>query len=100
MHVGGVVTRFEFINPHAVIYLETDRGEWWIECASPQALIRRGVSRSSLRAGMQIEIEGYQAKDGSPRMYGRELTLQGGRVLLLNPSAQRSDLELKGGALR
>jgi hypothetical protein len=33
---------------------------------------------------MRVGIEGFQAKDGSKRLYGRELKLDDGRVLFLN----------------
>ncbi len=87
VHLAGIVSRFEFVNPHAVIYLDVGPDRWWIEAASPQALIRRGISRTTLRPGSQVEIEGYAAKDGSRRAYGREIKLNNGQVFLLNPGS-------------
>ena len=86
LHLSGVVEKFNFVNPHAEIFLLVGAEQWWIEAASPQALLRRGVSKSTLREGMRVEIEAYASKDGSRRGYGRSVALPGGRTLLLNPS--------------
>jgi hypothetical protein len=74
------------MNPHGEIYLDAGDTRWWIEAASPQALVRRGVSKISVHEGLRVEITGYQAKDGSQRAYGRDLILPDGRILALNPS--------------
>src|SRR5580658_3756270 len=65
----GTVTKMEWINPHAWIRI-TVKGEdgtltpWMIEAAAPNSLLRRGFTKSSLLAGTEILVEGYQAKDG------------------------------------
>ncbi len=86
VHLEGVVARFDFVNPHAEIYLDVGGERWWVEAASPSALVRRGIGRSSLRVGMSVTIDGYQAKDASRRVYGREVTFGDGRVFALNPA--------------
>jgi|SRR5579872_3091099 len=86
VHLQGVITKFRFVNPHAEIELDSGSEHWWIEAASPHALLRRGVSKITVHAGMRVVVNGYQAKDGSRRVYGTELILADGRALLLNPS--------------
>ena len=82
----GTVSRIEWINPHTWIHVdvkETDGKitKWMIEGGSPNALIRRGVTSQLLKVGMEVMVDGYQAKDGSPRANGRDITLADGRKL-------------------
>ena len=95
----GVVTKMEWINPHAWIHIDVkdDSGKvtnWMIECGSPNTLLRRGVNKSSVTAGMEILVDGYLAKDGSNRANGRDVTFLDGKKLFLgtsNNAAEGSD---------
>lgn len=87
----GVVSRIEWINPHTWIHVdvkETDGkvSKWMIEGGSPNALIRRGVTSQLLKVGMEVSVDGYQAKDGSNRANGRDITLADGRKLSVSSS--------------
>ena len=84
--IKGTVSRIEWINPHTWIHVdvkETDGKvtKWMIEGGSPNALIRRGVTQQLLKVGMEVMVDGYQAKDGSARANGRDITLSDGRKL-------------------
>jgi hypothetical protein len=84
----GTVTRMEWINPHSWIHLDvtSDSGEvekWMVEGGAPNALLRRGWNKNSLPAGTKISVEGYQAKDGSNRANGRDITLEDGSKLFV-----------------
>ena len=57
-----------------------------IEGGSPSALLRLGWSKTSLPAGLEIVVDGYQAKDGSRRANGRDITLPDGRKLFVGSS--------------
>jgi hypothetical protein len=59
---------------------------WAIEAGSPNILLRRGITRNTLKKGDKIVIDGYQAKDGSKRANGRDLTLPNGQQLFLGSS--------------
>ena len=59
---------------------------WMIEGGTPNTLLRRGFTRDSLKAGMVIVVDGYQAKDGTQRANGRDLTFPDGRKLFLGSS--------------
>src|SRR4029450_3007676 len=66
----GVVTKVEWMNPHARFYVDVkdDHGNivnWNLELASPNVLSRNGWTRKSLNIGDQVTIEGSLAKDGS-----------------------------------
>jgi len=87
----GVVTKMDWINPHSWIHLEvTDakgqKQEWMIEGGAPNALLRRGWNRNSLPAGTKIMVQGFQAKDGSFRANGRDITFADGKKLFVGSS--------------
>jgi hypothetical protein len=82
----GVVTRFEWSNPHSHIYLDAANTDgtlehWVIEIDSPHALERLGWSRDSLKPGDKISCSGARAKDGSARLRCTEVKLADGTVL-------------------
>jgi hypothetical protein len=82
----GVVTRFEWANPHSHIDLDAaapDGGleHWVIEIDSPHALERLGWSKGSLKPGDKITCSGARAKDGSPRMRCTQVVLADGKAL-------------------
>ena len=83
---SGVVTSFEWSNPHAHIYLDAAAPDgrvehWVIEVASPNSLDRVGWSKDSLKPGDQVICSGARAKDGSPRMRCTKVELADGTVL-------------------
>ena len=88
----GTVTKMEWINPHAWIHIDV-KGEdgqvtpWMIEAAAPNALLRRGWTKTSLPAGTEILVEGFQAKDGANRANGSVLTFTDGKKLFVGSSA-------------
>ena len=84
----GTVTEMEWINPHSWIHIDVKGPDgkvvnWMVEGGSPNALLRRGFNKSALPPGTEIVIEGYQAKDGSNRANGRDITFADGRKLFL-----------------
>src|SRR5271163_5019325 len=84
----GIVTKMDWINPHSWIHLDVKGSDgkvvsWMIEGGSPNALLRRGFTKNSLPAGTEIVIEGYQAKDGTNRANGRDITFADGKRLFM-----------------
>ena len=87
----GTVSKVEWINPHTWIHINVKKSdgtvqEWMIEGGTPNTLIRRGITKNSLPAGTEVVVDGYQAKDGSNRANGRDLTLPNGKTLFLGSS--------------
>jgi Family of unknown function (DUF6152) len=78
---SGVVTRFDWVNPHARVFLDVAGEHWIIEIDSPNALRRSKWTRDSLKPGDRITCSGARAKDGSPRMRCTQVTLADGTVL-------------------
>jgi hypothetical protein len=56
-----------------------------IEGGTPNTLMRRGITKDSLKVGTAIVVTGFQAKDGSLRANGRDLTYADGRKLFMGP---------------
>ena len=83
----GIVTKFEWNNPHTFVYLDvTDAGggivNWAIECASPLDLRRAGWTRNSLKAGDSVTVEGWHARDGSKLANASTIVLASGQRLI------------------
>src|SRR3954465_2981021 len=88
----GPVTKVEWVNPHAGIHLEVPKPdgtkeEWMVEGGTPNTLLRRGITRESLKPGTVLVIDGYQARDHSlPRATGRNVPSPGGVQRVLGSS--------------
>ena len=81
----GTVTKMEWINPHAWIHIavKDDAGkstEWMVECGSPNTLLRKGFTKASVTAGMEILT--LNLKDAAERV------LEGLRTRPVEPEHQ------------
>ncbi len=91
LKLQGIVTKMEWINPHAWIHIDV-KGEdgktvaWMVEGGTPNTMFRRGFTKKSLLPGTEIVVDGYQAKDGSMKANGRDLTLPNGDKLFMGSS--------------
>src|SRR6266850_5161790 len=89
----GKVVKVEWVNPHAWIHMEVTNADgtkdvWMIEGGSPNSLLRRGVTKDSLKVGTEIVVDGYQTRDHTlKRANGRNITYSDGRKLFLASSA-------------
>lgn len=95
----GTVTKVEWINPHVWIHIDvtTDDGAaetWAFEAGTPNVLFRRGFTRRSLLPGTEVLVDGYQAKDGTNRANGRDITFTDGTKLFLGSSGTGAPYEL------
>lgn len=88
LHFEGTVTKVELINPHTWIHVDVKQPDgttvnWMVEAGSPNVLLRRGFTKQTVPAGTAVVVDGYQSKDGSYRMNGRDITLPNGQKLFL-----------------
>ena len=93
--VRGSVVKWELTNPHSWIHIDVKGPDgkavtWMIEGASPNYLYRLGFTKESLPPGTDITVEGHQAKDGSTRAVGRNITFADGKTLFLGLSEAES----------
>src|SRR5947209_9594330 len=91
IRLEGTVAKMEWVNPHAWIHIDVRKPDgavesWAIEGGTPSVLFRRGLTQAALKAGTEIVVDGYQAKDGSKRANGRQVTFADGRKLFVGSS--------------
>lgn len=88
----GPIVKIEWVNPHTWIHLEATKPDgtkevWMVEGGTPNTLLRRGITKDSLKIGTDIVVDGYQARDHSVnRANGRNITFPDGRKLFLGSS--------------
>jgi hypothetical protein len=100
VHLKGKVTSMEWINPHSWIHIDVEGPDgkvsnWMVECGSPNIMLRRGFTKDSLQVGAELQVEGYQAKNGSNRANGSSVTFKDGRRLFVGGSNPDLPQELK-----
>jgi Family of unknown function (DUF6152) len=83
----GTVVKWEMINPHSFITLDAknDDGtitQWSVQIGAPSFLYRNGWRKDSVKAGDELMITGYAAKDGSHTAFGQQARLPDGRRVL------------------
>lgn len=96
----AIVTKVQLINPHSWIHVDVKGADgkienWAIEAGSPNILLRRGITKDTVKVGTKIVVEGYQSKDGSRRANGRDLTLPDGTKLFLGSSGTGAPYEVQ-----
>ena len=96
----GTVTKMEWINPHAWIHIDVKNDDgtvtsWMVEGGSPNTLLRNGFTKASLPVGTEIVVDGYQAKDASNKLNGRDITFPDGRKLFVGSNGQQGPPENK-----
>lgn len=84
--VEGVVTRVWFTNPHVRYRLEAtnedgETEEWELQLTSVTNLRRSEWYRDSVEVGDRIQASGEVARDGSNKLYARNIDVEGGRQL-------------------
>ena len=94
----GTIVKVEWLNPHVWLHIEVKKPDgtsdiWAFEAGTPNVLFRRGFTKQSLMPGTVVKVDGYQAKDGTRRGNGRDLTFQDGRKLFMG-SGTGASLEL------
>jgi hypothetical protein len=95
----GTVTKMEWLNPHVWLHIDVKNPDgsvanWAFEAGTPNVLFRRGFTKTSLLPGTEVVVDGYQAKDGTKRANGRDLTFPDGRKLFLGSSGTGAPYEL------
>ena len=82
--VSGVVTKVEWTNPHARIYIDVAQPNgtvtnWNVELQAVSALVRNGWTRRTVNVGDKVTIEGIHARSGVPGANARTVILADGR---------------------
>ena len=94
----GKVTEMKWSNPHGWIYMDVEGEDgkvtnWALETSAANGLIRRGWRKEDLPAGTVLQVEGWQARNGSATGNIRSVTLSDGRRLFAGTSNQNAQEE-------
>ena len=96
LKITGTLTKVEWQNPHIWYYVEVKNPDgttttWGLSGGAPGQLMRRGITKSLLKIGETVIVDGFMAKDGSKNGFGRSVTYADGRnVFTANPQDQQS----------
>jgi hypothetical protein len=89
--VKGVITSVRLENPHSWFFLDVTGPDgkvekWSFEASTPSSLIRGGFKPGTVKAGDQVTIRGFHARDANANAgAGRELILTDGREIAIGP---------------
>jgi hypothetical protein len=95
--VSGVVTKVQWTNPHIWFFVDVKDEEgkvtnWGFSGGAPGIMQRRGISRTSLKVGDVVVVEGFRARDGSNNASGGTVTFPDGRRVF-TASAEQTELD-------
>ena len=84
--VTGAVTKLEWTNPHARLYVDVVGSDgtttnWNFEMASPNILERNGWSRRAVQPKDQVVVEGFGGRQAANRGIANSVTFNDGRAL-------------------
>jgi hypothetical protein len=88
--VKGIVSDFQFVNPHVLVFFDVkdDKGnleKWQGELTSPNHLARAGWNKHTLKPGDAISFSGVRAKSGAPTLWLTKIVAAGGQEIPLTP---------------
>jgi hypothetical protein len=78
--VRGYVTKVEWTNPHVWFYINVKNADgtvtnWGFEMGPPHGLQNRGWTRTTMKLGDEVIVNGTMAKNGSNRANARSVTM-------------------------
>jgi len=84
--VQGEITRLEWTNPHAWLFIDSKGTDgkavtWRFEMGAPNALLRAGWSKSDIKPGTQVTVSGFLARAGGSVGNAYQVRLADGRDL-------------------
>lgn len=100
----GSVTRFEWANPHSMLFLKGMEGtgvveNWLLELGGPSVLSKAGWSEKTLEAGDTITVDAWLAKDGTKRANVKSVRFPDGKELsggssIVDPDQPKTDVKV------
>jgi hypothetical protein len=80
VEMRGRFIEMDWVNPHSWVHFEvtTEDGSkvvWAAETPPPNQLIRQGWRRSDIQPDDEIVVRGYAAKNGSLRLWARNVAI-------------------------
>lgn len=96
--VKGKFTQMDWVNPHSWIHVDVVMPDgkmmkWSAETPPPNVLYRQGWRKDTLKAGQEVEVRGFAAKDGTAHMWASTvIDVPSGQTVLTmfapNPNAK------------
>ena len=82
----GAITRMEWVNPHAWLYIDVKDGRgkivsWALEFGGANSLYKRGWRKEDLPTGTEVTVTGYLGRHGKPIAAAQDVTLANGKKL-------------------
>ena len=84
--ISGEISKLEWVNPHAWIFIDTKGPDgkvvpWRFEMGAPNALLRAGWSKSDIKVGTAVTVSGFMARSGGQVGNAFQVRLHDGRDL-------------------
>ena len=77
----GIITNVKWQNPHIYFYVDVKENgkvvNYAVELGSPNGVLGNGLSRNVLKVGQVVSLNGTMAKDGSAKVNGSNITIDG-----------------------
>ena len=90
--LSGLVTKVDWLNPHAHVFINVQQGgnvaDWAIELESPVDLQRSGWKTDTVKPGDLISVQGLAARDGSKQLWANSVSTGAGRRIFVLSAAQ------------
>ena len=89
--VKGVITSVRLENPHSWFFIDVTGSDgkvekWSFEASTPSSLVRGGFKPGTVKAGDEVTIKGFHARDASANAgAARELVMSDGRAFAIGP---------------
>jgi DNA/RNA endonuclease YhcR with UshA esterase domain len=85
IEVHGTIVEVRLENPHSYFVLDAKDAtgkvqRWYFEAGTPSGMIRNGYRKDTVKAGAEVTIKGFAAKDADNRGMLRQLVMSDGRV--------------------
>ena len=93
--LAGEITKLEWTNPHAWIFIDVKMPDgklvnWRFEMGAPNALLRAGWSRNDIKPGTAVTISGFMARAGGSVGNAFQVRLPDGRDLFAASSLKQA----------
>jgi hypothetical protein len=97
----GVVTKFDWKNPHIEILVDVENEDgtitsWVMPTMAPGVANRLGITPETLLPGQKLVVTGALARNGSNELRARTMTFEDGTHYVLSPAGYR-DNDQQGG---
>ena len=95
VRLEGPVTRIEWINPRAFLFVEVRDAagvttRWSVDIGNPLELERDGWKRSAVRLGDVVTVEAVPAAAATPQAFAKSVVLKTGGRRLFTSAARRA----------